>query len=83
MDGQTQLKSALTGRYRIDREIGQGGMAGKITADTKFDSTDFRNSVPRLSQDNRKANQKLVHLLARWPSRNCPSKLKVPASRTS
>ncbi|HKR07920.1 MAG TPA: protein kinase, partial [Gemmatimonadaceae bacterium] len=27
MDGQTQLNSALTGRYRIDREIGQGGMA--------------------------------------------------------
>jgi serine/threonine-protein kinase len=27
VDAQTQLNSALTGRYRIDREIGQGGMA--------------------------------------------------------
>jgi aryl-alcohol dehydrogenase-like predicted oxidoreductase len=46
--------------------LGKGFLTGGITADTKFDSTDFRNSVPRLSQENRKANQKLVDLLARF-----------------
>jgi hypothetical protein len=35
-------------------------------ADTKFDSTDFRNTVPRFSAENRKANQALVDLLSRF-----------------
>jgi aryl-alcohol dehydrogenase-like predicted oxidoreductase len=44
--------------------LGKGFLTGKITADTKFDSTDFRNSVPRFSPENRKANQALVDLLS-------------------
>ena len=43
--------------------LGKGFLTGAINADTKFDATDFRNVVPRFSEENRKANQKLVHLL--------------------
>src|SRR5580693_6198205 len=45
--------------------LGRGFLTGKITEDTKFDSTDFRNVVPRFTPDNRKANQALVDLLGR------------------
>jgi aryl-alcohol dehydrogenase-like predicted oxidoreductase len=43
--------------------LGKGFLTGKIDADTKFDSTDFRNSVPRFSSENRKANQVLVDVI--------------------
>jgi aryl-alcohol dehydrogenase-like predicted oxidoreductase len=39
---------------------------GKIKEDTKFDSTDFRNTVPRFNPENRKANQALVDLLSKF-----------------
>jgi aryl-alcohol dehydrogenase-like predicted oxidoreductase len=43
--------------------LGKGFLTGKIDADTKFDATDFRSTVPRFTEDNRKANQALVDLL--------------------
>ncbi len=43
--------------------LGKGFLTGKIDSDTKFDSTDFRNSVPRFSEENRKANQALVDVI--------------------
>src|SRR5436190_5195656 len=43
--------------------LGKGFLTGKITENTKFDSTDFRNIVPRFAPDARKANQALVDLL--------------------
>ena len=43
--------------------LGKGFLTGKIDENTKLDSSDFRNSVPRFSPDNRKANQALVDLL--------------------
>jgi aryl-alcohol dehydrogenase-like predicted oxidoreductase len=43
--------------------LGKGFLTGAITANTQFDSTDFRNIVPRFSEENRKANQALVDLL--------------------
>lgn len=43
--------------------LGKGFLTGKIDADTKFDSTDFRSSVPRFSAENRKANQALVDVI--------------------
>ena len=46
--------------------LGKGFLTGKISEDTKFDSTDFRNKVPRFSPENRKANQALVDLLGRF-----------------
>ena len=44
--------------------LGKGFLTGKIDADTKFDSTDFRSSVPRFSEDNRRANQALVDVIS-------------------
>ena len=43
--------------------LGKGFLTGKIDENTTFDSTDFRNKVPRFSPENRKANQALVDLL--------------------
>ena len=43
--------------------LGKGFLTGKIDAETKFDSTDFRSNVPRFSQENRKANQALVDVV--------------------
>ncbi len=43
--------------------LGKGFLTGKIDASTQFDKSDFRNIVPRFSEENRKANQKLVDLL--------------------
>jgi aryl-alcohol dehydrogenase-like predicted oxidoreductase len=45
--------------------LGKGFLTGSINADTKFDSTDFRNIVPRFSAEARKANQRLVDVLGR------------------
>jgi len=44
--------------------LGRGFLTGTINEDTKFDSSDFRNIVPRFTPENRKANQALVDLLA-------------------
>ena len=46
--------------------LGRGFLTGKITEDTKFDSTDFRNVVPRFTPENRKANQALVDLIGKF-----------------
>lgn len=43
--------------------LGKGFLTGKIDANTRFDSTDFRSTVPRFSEENRKANQALVDLV--------------------
>ncbi|MDR2275825.1 MAG: aldo/keto reductase [Sphingobacterium sp.] len=43
--------------------LGKGFLTGAINETTKFDPTDFRNIVPRFSEENRKANQALVDLL--------------------
>ncbi len=43
--------------------LGKAFLTGKIDADTAFDKTDFRNIVPRFSEENRRANQALVALL--------------------
>jgi aryl-alcohol dehydrogenase-like predicted oxidoreductase len=45
--------------------LGKGFLTGAINENTPFDSTDFRNSVPRFSAENRKANQSLVEVLGR------------------
>jgi aryl-alcohol dehydrogenase-like predicted oxidoreductase len=44
--------------------LGKGFLTGKIDANTRFDSTDFRNSVPRFSEENRKTNQALVDVVS-------------------
>ena len=45
--------------------LGKGFLTGAINENTTFDKTDFRNTVPRFSEENRKANQAVVDLLAR------------------
>lgn len=44
--------------------LGRGFLTGKIDENTTFDSSDFRNIVPRFTPEARKANQTLVDLLA-------------------
>jgi aryl-alcohol dehydrogenase-like predicted oxidoreductase len=43
--------------------LGKGFLTGAINENTKFDSTDFRNVVPRFSEEARRANQNVVALL--------------------
>jgi aryl-alcohol dehydrogenase-like predicted oxidoreductase len=45
--------------------LGKGFLTGKIDENTKLEDSDFRNTVPRFSPENRKANQALVDLLNR------------------
>jgi aryl-alcohol dehydrogenase-like predicted oxidoreductase len=49
--------------------LGKGFLTGKIDENTTFDSTDFRNIVPRFTPEARKANQALVDLLKRIAER--------------
>lgn len=49
--------------------LGKGFLTGKIDANTKFDSTDFRSSVPRFSEENRKANQALVDVISSFATK--------------
>jgi len=44
--------------------LGKGFLTGAIDATTTFDKTDFRNLVPRFSQENRRANRQLVDVLS-------------------
>ena len=46
--------------------LGKGYLTGKIDESTTFDSTDFRNTVPRFSAEARKANRAVVELLDRF-----------------
>src|SRR5947208_2660519 len=43
--------------------LGRGFLTGKISENTEFDKTDFRNRLPRFTPEARKANQALVDLL--------------------
>ncbi len=46
--------------------LGKGFLTGKIDENTTFDPNDFRNTVPRFSEENRKANQSLIDLIAKF-----------------
>ena len=45
--------------------LGKGFLTGKIDENTTFDSSDFRNMVPRFTAENRKANRELVDVLSK------------------
>jgi aryl-alcohol dehydrogenase-like predicted oxidoreductase len=49
--------------------LGKGYLTGKINTKTSFDSTDFRNTLPRFTPEAREANQALVDLLRRIAAR--------------
>ena len=46
--------------------LGKGFLTGTISEGTEFDKSDFRNIVPRFTAENRKANQALVDLIAKF-----------------
>ncbi len=50
--------------------LGKGFLTGKIDENTSFDSSDFRNILPRFTPEARKANQALVDLLGKIAGRN-------------
>jgi aryl-alcohol dehydrogenase-like predicted oxidoreductase len=58
--------------------LGKGFLTGKITQETKFDQTDFRNMVPRFSAENRKANQAVVDLVIKFAEQK-----KVPPAQVA
>ena len=49
--------------------LGKGYLTGKIDESTTFDSTDFRNTVPRFSPEARRANRAVVDLLEKIAQR--------------
>jgi aryl-alcohol dehydrogenase-like predicted oxidoreductase len=49
--------------------LGKGFLTGKIDENAKFDSTDFRSTLPRFTPEALKANQALIDLLARMAAR--------------
>ncbi len=49
--------------------LGRGFLTGKIDERTTFDSTDFRNTVPHFTPENRKANRALVDVLGQIAER--------------
>src|SRR5216117_2041885 len=49
--------------------LGKGFLTGKINENTTFDSSDFRNTLPRFTPEARKANQALVDLLGKIAER--------------
>ncbi|HWR49548.1 MAG TPA: aldo/keto reductase [Bryobacteraceae bacterium] len=49
--------------------LGKGYLTGKIDENTNFDSSDFRNTVPRFAPEARKANRALIDLLERIAQR--------------
>ncbi len=57
--------------------LGKGFLTGKINENTTFDKTDFRNTVPRFSEENRKANQALVDLLGSIASKQSATSAQI------
>jgi aryl-alcohol dehydrogenase-like predicted oxidoreductase len=57
--------------------LGRGFLTGKIDENTTFDSTDFRNTVPRFTPEARKANLALVELLGRIAERKHASPAQI------
>lgn len=53
----------------LNSPLGKGYLTGKMDETTTFDSTDFRNTVPRFAPEARKANRALVDLLGRIAER--------------
>jgi len=61
--------------------LGKGFLTGKIDEKTTFDSTDFRNIVPRFSAENRKANQNVVDMLTTIAGRKKATPAQIALAR--
>lgn len=57
--------------------LGKGFLTGAISDKTEFDKTDFRNVVPRFSEEARKANQAVVDALGKIADRKKATKAQI------
>jgi len=57
--------------------LGKGFLTGAINESTTFDTTDFRNIVPRFTPEARKANQVLVDLLGQIATRRRATRAQI------
>ena len=57
--------------------LGKGFLTGKITAETKFDTADFRSTLPRFRPENMDANQAMVALLDRFATEKKATPAKI------
>jgi len=57
--------------------LGRGFLTGTIDATTTFDANDFRQNIPRLSAENRAANQSVVALVQRIAARRAATVAQV------
>ncbi|MBV9122720.1 MAG: aldo/keto reductase, partial [Planctomycetes bacterium] len=57
--------------------LGKGFLTGKIDENTQLDSNDFRNTIPRFTPENRRANQALVNLLGKVARRKAATPAQV------
>jgi aryl-alcohol dehydrogenase-like predicted oxidoreductase len=57
--------------------LGKGFLTGAISDKTEFDKTDFRNVVPRFSEESRKANKALVDALGRIADQKKATKAQI------
>jgi hypothetical protein len=62
-ENEMLLEGACRPTYHWTSRSKKCRLFSKINADTKFDKSDFRNVVPRFSEENRNANQTLVDKL--------------------
>jgi len=60
--------------------LGKGFLTGAINAETKFAENDFRNIIPRFTEENRRVNQQLVELLQAIASENKVSPAQIALS---
>lgn len=57
--------------------LGRGFLTGAIDENTKFDSTDFRNMLPRFTPEGRKANQALIDLIGQIAGRKGATRAQI------
>ncbi len=60
--------------------LGKGFLTGAISADTQFDSSDFRNVIPRFNPESRRANAPLVNLLTEIAARKNATSAQIALS---
>ena len=60
--------------------LGKGFLTGAINENTSFDKSDFRNTVPRFSEENRKANQGLIELLGNMAAEKAATPAQIALS---
>jgi aryl-alcohol dehydrogenase-like predicted oxidoreductase len=57
--------------------LGKGFLTGTVTSDTTFTSADIRTTIPRFAEENRKANQALLDLLAAIAGRKSATQAQI------